>query len=80
LGLSLDESRKVALEGNSLVGSIMVRNGAVIGVDQNRVTRKNDSTAHAEVDAIRDTCHRLGTTDLSDAIVKPRQSRVRCVA
>jgi len=36
------------------VGSVIVRNGEVIGVGRNRVNSDTDPTAHAEVDAIRD--------------------------
>ena len=67
MGIALAESQKAAAAGNSPVGSIIVRDGEVIGVGQNRVTSDNDPTAHAEVDAIRDACTKLGTTDLSGA-------------
>ena len=67
MGIAIDESGKAAAEGNSPVGSIIVRNVEVIGIGQNRVTSENDPTAHAEVDAIRDACRKLGTTNLSDA-------------
>ena len=67
MGIAIAESRKAALGGNSPVGSLIVREGEVIGVGQNRVTSENDPTAHAEVDAIRDACRKLGTTDLAGA-------------
>lgn len=67
MDIAIAESRKAGDAGNSPVGSIIVRDGEVIGVGQNRVTSDNDPTAHAEVDAIRDACRKLGTTDLSGA-------------
>jgi tRNA(adenine34) deaminase len=66
--LALEESRKAAAEGNSPVGSIIVRNGEVIGVGRNRVNSQTDPTAHAEVDAIRDACRNIASIDLSDAV------------
>jgi guanine deaminase len=46
-------------------GSVVVREGVVVGRGWNRVTSLNDPTAHAEVVAIRDACQQLGTFDLS---------------
>lgn len=65
--IAIAESLKAGEDGNSPVGSIIVRDGEVIGIGQNRVTSENDPTAHAEVDAIRDACRKLNTTDLSGA-------------
>lgn len=46
-------------------GSVIVKDGIVIGRGHNRVLSNNDPTCHGEVDAIRDACKRLGTFDLS---------------
>ena len=45
-------------------GAVVVRNGEVISAEANSVTRINDPTAHAEVNAIRAACTRLGTFQL----------------
>ncbi len=37
-------------------GAVVVVDGALVGTGQNRVTRDNDPTAHAEVVAIRAAC------------------------
>ncbi len=37
-------------------GAVVVADGALVGTGQNRVTRDNDPTAHAEVVAIRAAC------------------------
>lgn len=47
-------------------GCVIVRNGEVIARGHNRVTSTNDPTAHAEVTAIREACHKLGTFQLAD--------------
>jgi guanine deaminase len=63
--LSLDEAflaQAVGLatdnvaEGGGPFGALIVRDGAVLATGQNRVTRDNDPTAHAEVVAIRAAC------------------------
>ncbi len=68
MALALAEAREAAAEGNSPVGSILVRDGEVIGVGRNRVNSDCDPTAHAEVDAIRDACRKLSVTDLAGAV------------
>ncbi len=50
-------------------GPIVVKNGEIIGVGQNYVTRLNDPTAHTEVQVIRDACQRLNTFQLDDCIL-----------
>ena len=50
-------------------GACIVRNGKIIGEGRNTVLRDNDPTAHAEVNAIRNACSKLGTHDLSGAAV-----------
>jgi guanine deaminase len=45
-------------------GSVIVRDGVIVGKGCNRVTSTNDPTAHAEVVAIRDACQNLGTFQL----------------
>lgn len=65
---ALEEGRKGGAEGNTPVGSVIVRDGEVIGVGRNRVNSDTDPTAHAEVDAIRDACCNIDSTDLSGAV------------
>lgn len=48
-------------------GAVIVLNGEVVGKGHNRVTSANDPTAHAEVEAIREACSRLGTHQLNGA-------------
>jgi guanine deaminase len=42
-------------------GAVVVCNGEVIAAEANSVTRTNDPTAHAEVNALRAACARLNT-------------------
>ena len=41
-------------------GCVIVRDGEIVGVGYNMVTSTKDPTAHAEVQAIRDACKKLG--------------------
>jgi tRNA(Arg) A34 adenosine deaminase TadA len=45
-------------------GAVIVLGGEIVGEGANRVTSRNDPTAHAEILAIRDACLRLRTFDL----------------
>src|SRR5690554_7595017 len=45
------------------------QNGEVIGRGVNEVTTKNDPTAHAEIQAIRQACERLETSRLAGALL-----------
>jgi len=42
-------------------GAVVVKDGVIIGVGQNHVTKLKDPTAHAEVQAIREACHYLNS-------------------
>jgi guanine deaminase len=48
-------------------GAVVVTAGALVGAGQNRVTRDNDPTAHAEVLAIRAACSARGDFSLAGA-------------
>ena len=69
VGICLAESRKALEEGSVPVGSVVVRDGKVVGVGRNTVDSTKDPTAHAEVVAIRNACLELGTVDLSGTIM-----------
>ena len=46
-------------------GTVIVKNGGIVGRGHNRVLKNNDPTCHGEIAAIRDACNNLGTFDLS---------------
>lgn len=45
-------------------GSVVVKDGKIVAACGNTVTPDNDPTAHAEVNAIRSACRKLGTFQL----------------
>ena len=62
---ALSEAR-MALEENEVpVGAVIVKDGEIVGAGHNRRIRKQDPTAHAEIEAIRDACTRLNDWRLS---------------
>lgn len=46
-------------------GSVVVKDGKIVGRGHNQVLKEHDPTCHGEVQAIRDACRNLGTHDLS---------------
>ena len=46
-------------------GSVVVKDGKIVGKGHNRVLLNKDPTCHGEMEAIRDACRNLGTHDLS---------------
>lgn len=64
--LAIEEARKGIRNGHGgPFGSIIVKDGEIVGRGHNRVLSNNDPTCHGEVAAIRDAGRRLGTFDLT---------------
>ena len=54
--MAIELSIENVANGGGPFGAVIVRDGEVIATGTNRVTAKNDPTAHAEVTAIREAC------------------------
>jgi tRNA(adenine34) deaminase len=63
---ALDLARAAAAAGEVPVGCVVVRDGNVIAGAGNRTLTDRDPTAHAEMLAIRQAAHLLGTERLTD--------------
>lgn len=64
--LAIDEARLgIRVSDGGPFGSVIVKDGQVVGHGHNRVLGHHDPTAHGELEAIRDACQRLGTHDLT---------------
>ena len=61
MGQALTLAREAAAAGDVPVGCVVVRDGEIVGRGRNRREADSDATAHAEVEAIRDACARLGS-------------------
>ena len=67
-----------ARRGDQSFGAIVVRAGLVVGQAPSQVVTSGDPTAHAETEAIRDACRRLGTRDLAGAELYSSSRRAPC--
>jgi tRNA(Arg) A34 adenosine deaminase TadA len=47
-------------------GAVIVKNGKIIAIGVNKVTKSNDPTAHAEINAIRNACKTLDSFQLEE--------------
>lgn len=54
-------ARQAIADGDVPVGCVIVKDGEIVGRGRNRREANADATAHAEVEAIRDACARLGS-------------------
>lgn len=50
-------------------GAVIVKDGEIIGEGYNQVIRHNDPTWHAEMQAIREACKKLGSPHLEGCIL-----------
>jgi len=62
---AIDLSIENIKRGGGPFGAVIAKNGKIVSTGVNRVTKNNDPTAHAEIDAIRKAARKLGTFDLS---------------
>ena len=58
---ALELAAQAAQVGDVPVGCVIVRDGEIIGEGRNRREENGDATAHAELEAIRDACQRVGS-------------------
>lgn len=67
--MAADLSLENVDNGGGPFGAVIVRDGEVVATGVNKVTVVNDPTAHAEVNAIRTACKRLGSFRLEGCTV-----------
>jgi guanine deaminase len=70
----MDEAARLAIEGinsgdGGPFGAVIVRDGEIIGRGWNQTFKLTDPSAHAEVQAIRNTCKSLGTLELAGSVM-----------
>ena len=57
---AMELAAQAAKEGDVPVGCVIVKDGEIVGEGRNRREEHGDATAHAELEAIRDACQKLG--------------------
>lgn len=67
--LAIEKTRDGMREGQSPFGACLVRGGDILATTHNTVPREGDITRHAEIDAVREACATLGSTDLSGSVL-----------
>lgn len=67
LAAAVDLAVRNVADGGGPFGAVVVSGGRLLAEGQNRVTRDNDPTAHAEVVAIRAACAERGDFSLAGA-------------
>ena len=64
--LAVNEAKRGITNGDGgPFGAVIVKNGEIVASGHNRVLKKDDSTCHGEIDAIRKAEQKLETHDLS---------------
>ena len=63
---AMELASRAAEQGDVPVGCVIVRDGQIVGEGHNRREERSDASAHAELEAIRDACKRLGNWRLHD--------------
>ncbi len=66
MGLALEEAHKASEHGDVPIGCVIVQSGNIIAATHNRVEIDKDSTAHAELLAIREAQKSIGYKHLLD--------------
>jgi tRNA(adenine34) deaminase len=67
--ICIDLALEAKTKGDSPVGSVLVKDGAIVGRGVEAGKSKRDITFHAEIEAIRDANDFLGDQDLSSCIL-----------
>ncbi len=66
---AIDKAHEGVKKGESPFGACIVKGKEIIAVAHNSVLSKNDPTNHAEINAIRLACKKLGSHDLGGCTV-----------
>ena len=62
---AIEKAKKGIAKGQAPFGACIVKDGRIVSCEHNTVWKTTDSTAHAEMNAIRRACKKLKTIDLS---------------
>ncbi len=63
--IELSRQASITDKTGGVFGAVIVKDGKIIGEGMNQVIKHNDPTWHAEMQAIREACKKLGTPHLT---------------
>lgn len=68
---AIELSRRASIEEKTggVFGCVVVKDGRIIAEGYNQVIKQNDPTWHAEMQAIREACKKLGTPHLEGCVL-----------
>jgi guanine deaminase len=66
---AIEKAKEGIATGQTPFGACIAKNGEPIACEHNQVWHNVDSTAHAEITAIREACRKLGTIDLAGCTI-----------
>jgi guanine deaminase len=67
--IALSEKTSLIDSAGGVFGTVIVRDGEIIGEGANRVVAENDPTWHGEIEAIRNACKKAGSFKLPGAVL-----------
>jgi len=68
MAMARGEAKAGIAEGGEPVGSVIVKDGEVLGRGRNRLRQNGDPTAHAEMEAYRAAARQLGRSHAVEAV------------
>lgn len=68
---AIELSRRASIieKTGGVFGAVVVKDGKIIGEGYNQVIKNNDPTWHAEMQAIREACKKMGTPHLEGCVL-----------
>lgn len=67
--IELSERASIKEKTGGVFGAVIVKDGKIIAEGYNQVMKHNDPTWHAEMQAIREACKKLGTPHLKGCVM-----------
>lgn len=67
--IELSRRGSIIEKSGGVFGAVIIKNGEIISEGYNQVTKQNDPTWHAEMQAIREACKKLGTPHLDGCVL-----------
>jgi tRNA(Arg) A34 adenosine deaminase TadA len=67
--IKLSRVASIEKKTGGVFGAVVVKDGKIIGKGYNQVVKHNDPTWHAEMEAIREACKKIGSPHLDGCIL-----------